>query len=109
MGSNRAAVRAGFALVVSGSVSRARVDTQHLWVWYGRAQVEGAALVDVMVAAGLMKSKSEARRMIKQGGVAINNQKTSDEAATLDASVVLDGKLMLLTAGKKNKMLVRVQ
>lgn len=71
--------------------------------------MEGAALVDVMVAAGLMKSKSEARRMIKQGGVAINNQKTSDEAATLDASVVLDGKLVLLAAGKKNKMLVRVQ
>jgi tyrosyl-tRNA synthetase len=94
-----------------------QVGTSRLWEratpntcgWYGRAQVEGAALVDVMVAAGLMKSKSEARRMIKQGGVAINNRKTSDEAATLDASVVLDGKLVLLTAGKKNKMLVRVQ
>ena len=84
-------------------------STLNKWGGYGRAQVEGAALVDVMVAAGLMKSKSEARRMIKQGGVAINNQKTSDEAATLDASVVLDGKLVLLAAGKKNKMLVRVQ
>lgn len=73
-----------------------------------RGEVEGAALVDVLVAAGLMQSKSEARRMIKAGGVAVNNQKTTDEGAVVDGGALLDAKLMLLTAGKKNKLLVRV-
>jgi tyrosyl-tRNA synthetase len=55
-----------------------------------------------------LQSKSEARRMIKAGGVAVNNQKTTDEGAVVDGGALLDAKLMLLTAGKKNKLLVRV-
>lgn len=35
----------------------------------------GCSVVDVMVAAGLQKSKGEARRMIQNGGARINNVK----------------------------------
>jgi hypothetical protein len=33
----------------------------------------------------------------------------SDELATVQASDLIEGKLLLLAAGKKNKMLVRVE
>ncbi|KAK9820078.1 hypothetical protein WJX72_005856 [[Myrmecia] bisecta] len=72
-------------------------------------QVVECPLADVMVAAGLQPSKGAARRMIKGGGVAVNNAKVSDEMHKLTAADLIEGRLLLLAAGKKNKMLVRVQ
>lgn len=72
------------------------------------SQLSGAALVDVMVSAGMLKSKGEVRRLIKGGGVYVNNAKVADEGRVLAADDLIDGKLLLLAAGKKNKMLVRV-
>jgi hypothetical protein len=39
------------------------------------SQLVGAPLTDVMVAAGMLKSKGEVRRLIKGGGVYMNNAK----------------------------------
>ncbi len=42
-------------------------------------EVSGVAtVVDVMVAAGIAKSKGEARRLIEQGGVSVDENKVSD-------------------------------
>jgi tyrosyl-tRNA synthetase len=42
-------------------------------------EVSGVAtVVDVMVAAGVAKSKGEARRLIEQGGVSVDETKVSD-------------------------------
>ena len=42
-------------------------------------EVENVSLViDVMVAAGVAKSKGEARRLIEQGGVSVDEQKVTD-------------------------------
>ncbi|HIU59068.1 MAG TPA: tyrosine--tRNA ligase [Candidatus Scatosoma pullistercoris] len=42
-------------------------------------EAEGAAtVVDAMVAAGIAKSKGEARRLIEQGGVSVNDDKVTD-------------------------------
>ena len=42
-------------------------------------EVSGVAtVVDVMVAAGIAKSKGEARRLIEQGGVSVDESKVSD-------------------------------
>ncbi|GAB4252338.1 MAG: tyrosine--tRNA ligase [Acidobacteriota bacterium] len=43
----------------------------------------GLPLVDVIVAAGLVGSKSEARRLIKQGGVTLDGERVGDPAAIL--------------------------
>lgn len=40
-------------------------------------------LVEVVVAAGLVPSKSEARRLIAQGGVYVNGERVTDHAAVL--------------------------
>lgn len=48
-------------------------------------------------------------RLIKGGGVYKNNCKATDEAAEVEVSDLIDGRLLLLAAGKKNKLLVRVE
>jgi tyrosyl-tRNA synthetase len=73
-----------------------------------RTALVGVPLVDVMVRAGLQKSKGEARRLIANGGAYVNDEKVSDSGRTIEATDLIEGRLLLLAAGKKNKMLVRV-
>lgn len=71
--------------------------------------VVGQPLADVMVAAGMQPSKAAGRRMIKGGGVRVNNVKISDEMHVVSDKDLIDGRMMLLAAGKKNKTLIRVE
>jgi len=73
-----------------------------------RDQVVGKTLADVAVAAGIQPSKGAARRLIKGGGFRVNNSKIDDEGAIIAEDDLIDGRLLLLAAGKKNKMVVRV-
>ncbi|KXZ43833.1 hypothetical protein GPECTOR_79g112 [Gonium pectorale] len=73
-----------------------------------RGSVAGATLADVMAAVKLQPSKSAARKLIKGGGVYLNNQKVTEELYVVQPGDLIDGRLMLLAAGKKNKMLLRV-
>lgn len=66
-------------------------------------------IIDVLVAATLLSSKGEARRLLKNGGVYLNNLKVEDENFTLSEADLLGGRLVLLAAGKKTKMLVKVR
>lgn len=47
--------------------------------------------------------------MIRNGGVRINNQKVQDEMLKLTAGDLIDDRLILLAAGKKNKLLLTVK
>ena len=73
-----------------------------------RGEVVGSKLIDLLVLAGLQPSKGEARRLVRNGGVYLNNQKITDENASIAAEQLIDGRLLLLAAGKKNKTLVRI-
>jgi tyrosyl-tRNA synthetase len=74
-----------------------------------RESVEGRLLTDVIVAAKLLPSKGEARRMAKNGGLYLNNTKVADDARVVAADDLIDGRLALLAAGKKNKLLLRIE
>ena len=52
-------------------------------------------IVDAMVAAGVAKSKGEARRLIEQGGVSV------DEDKVTDANAPVPSKEFVLHKGKK--------
>lgn len=78
-------------------------------VTLSRDEVVDTGIVTVMVSSGLQKSKGEARRLIKGGGAYLNNQKVTDEQLFLSEDDLIGGRLMLLAAGKKNKLLVRVE
>ncbi len=45
---------------------------------------------------------------LQGGGVRLNNQKVSDEQQLLSEGDFIDGRLALIAAGKKNKMLLRI-
>lgn len=72
-------------------------------------EVVGIKLVDLVVKSGLQTSKSEARRLIRNGGVYLNNEKIVDENFALEQKDLVEGRLLLLATGKKNKMLIRIE
>ena len=60
----------------------------------------GIGALDLFVEAGLASSKSEARRLVQQGGAMVNGNKVDDEKQTFGTADLVDG-AMLLRAGKK--------
>lgn len=65
-------------------------------------------LIDLIVKIGLQSSKGDARRLIRNGGVYVNNEQVQDENYTLIRSHLIDNRLLLLAVGKKNKVLIRI-
>jgi len=63
-------------------------------------EVEGKQLVDICVNAELFESKSEARRMISQGGLSLNGIKVDDPAKIIVRRDIINGSLDL-KKGKK--------
>ena len=63
----------------------------------------GADLTDVLVAAGMAGSRSEARRLVRQGGVRVDGSVISDELLRL-----APGSAVELRAGKRHAARVRV-
>lgn len=65
---------------------------------------EGLPVADAFVASGIVKSKGEARRAIKDGGAYVNNVKVADQEQALTSDDVLSteaGGVVLLRRGKK--------
>lgn len=65
-----------------------------------------ASLADLLVSAGLAASKGEARRLVAQNGVRLNDAPVSDAALSVTAEDLRDGAAKL-SAGKKKHVLVR--
>ncbi|CAN6304890.1 unnamed protein product [Urochloa humidicola] len=71
-------------------------------------QVLKSPLIDLAVSTGLLASKSAVKRLIKQGGLYLNNIRIDSEDKLVEEGDIVDGKVLLLSAGKKNKMVVRI-
>ncbi len=88
-----AAARAAFghggdaAEIPSVRIPRARLDA-------------GIGVLELFVDAGLAASRSEARRLVQQGGASVNDAKVSDESASFGTVSLVGGELFL-RAGKK--------
>lgn len=63
-------------------------------------------LVDLLVQTELAASKAEARRLISQGGVRVNNERVGDALAELDATATKEA---LLQVGKLKFLKVRFE
>jgi tyrosyl-tRNA synthetase len=72
-----------------------------------RTQVQGAPVVDVVVTAGLCRSKGEARRLIENGGLYVNNVRVAAPDAVLRPEQIVDGRVVVLRSGKRSFHLVR--
>ena len=67
----------------------------------------GWSLLDAVVATGLAKSKGDARRLVAQGGLSVNNVIATDAGAILNTADLIAGSSIVLRGGKKNYRLIR--
>jgi tyrosyl-tRNA synthetase len=67
----------------------------------------GLPIVDALVAAGLAKSKGDARRTTQQGGAYVNNRRVESVDARLTPADLASETVMVLRSGKKNYALLR--
>jgi len=70
--------------------------------------LDGMPLVDMLAAVKLAASKSDATRLLKSGGVYVNNVRATDERARLTVADAIGGELILLRKGRRDQHLVRV-
>ncbi|MCM2275550.1 MAG: tyrosine--tRNA ligase [Candidatus Didemnitutus sp.] len=77
---------------------------------FERAKLDGAgaAIIDLVVQAGLEPSKGAARKSLEAGGVYLNNVRV-DLARTVTAADLLFGKYLLLRKGKKSYAVLTAQ
>jgi tyrosyl-tRNA synthetase len=68
-----------------------------------------AALPDLLMAASLSPSKSQARKDVEAGGVYVNNIRATDAKLVLGPEHLLFGTYVLLRKGKRNYALLRFQ
>lgn len=71
-------------------------------------EIVGEKFIDVATKAGLVTSKSEATRLIKNGGAYLNNEKVEDPVFRFEESHLIEGKYALISAGKKKKILLNI-
>lgn len=74
----------------------------------GKSKI-GDNLVDMLIATGLEKGRSAARRTIESGGVYLNNEKIVDEDYTLNDKDILAGDIVLIRKGKRNLAVVKLE
>ena len=60
----------------------------------------GIGITDLLIACNLCASKGEAKRLIQQGGVAVNDQKITDPFAVIGADAFAEG-FAMIKKGKK--------
>jgi tyrosyl-tRNA synthetase len=70
----------------------------------GEAQM---LVIDVVVKLGMAASKSEARRLIEQGGVKLNDQPVQSVTATVSSADLDEGGNARLAVGKKRHGLIK--
>ena len=68
--------------------------------------VLGEKIVDVLVRGGVFPSKGEARRLIQQGGITLNDVRISDEHYILGVSDFSEGKALVKKGKKKHYQIV---
>ncbi|MCB2359507.1 tyrosine--tRNA ligase [Clostridium estertheticum] len=66
----------------------------------------GAGLMDILVYTKVLPSKAEARRLIEQGGLTINDMRIEDKNATLVDTDFKDGKVLIKKGKKKYYSLI---
>ena len=66
------------------------------------------SVLDLLVESGLSESRSQARRVLGEGGAYVNNVRVGDPAAVPDRSDLLAGRWLLLRRGKRHLAVAEV-
>ena len=65
--------------------------------------------IDLISATGIVKSKSDARRIVKEGGAYLNNEKITSEEFKPSEINLIHGKFLILRKGKRDLAAVVVK
>lgn len=68
----------------------------------------GIDIISFLAETNIFPSKGEARKMLQNGGISINRKKADSLQLTVDSSLLLHKKYLLVQKGKKNYYLVKV-
>lgn len=69
---------------------------------------DGIMVMDLLVEAEACSSKGEARRLIDNGGISINNLRCDDSRMMITTDHFIDGQFLIIRRGKKNYHLIRL-
>jgi tyrosyl-tRNA synthetase len=69
-------------------------------------EIVGQDVIDLLLASGLVTSKGEARRLIGQRGVSVNDDAPLGESRELGAEDLLHGRYVMLRKGKRQRHLL---
>lgn len=72
------------------------------------SEVIGKTYAELAVLSGLLPSKGEANRLLKNGGGYLNNDKVEDPTYPTSKEDLIDGVFLLIGAGKKKKVLIHI-
>jgi tyrosyl-tRNA synthetase len=72
------------------------------------AFASGIAATELAVTAGVASSKGEAARLIKQGGLSINDRKLTDERGVITLEDAFGGQLYVIRKGRRQTHVVRI-
>jgi len=70
---------------------------------------EGILLVQLLATVKLAASRSEATRLIRSGGIYVNNVRAADEKALVSAADAIGGQVIVLRKGRREQHVVRVR
>jgi tyrosyl-tRNA synthetase len=69
---------------------------------------EGWPIVELLSSAGVASSKSDAARLIRGGGIYVNDRRVTDEKLRLRPDEAIEGEVFVVRKGKKDNYLVRI-
>ena len=101
-GGSLADAKADDVLEVFADVPSTEIDA-------ARFAAPGLAISEVMALTGLASSKGEAARLIKGGGVYVNDGRVGDERGRLTIEQAIDGRLFVLRKGQRSRHVVRIR
>ena len=104
------------AVLFGGSLAGASVDdiltifddVPSVTVKVGPLEV-GMPASELVVKAGLAASKAEAGRLIKQGGLYVNDRRFSDERGQVTIADAIGGSVIVLRKGQRERRIVKIQ
>jgi tyrosyl-tRNA synthetase len=65
-------------------------------------------VVELLASAGVTSSRGEATRLIRGGGIYVNDRRITDEKEQLRADQAIEGEVFVVRKGKKDNFLIRI-
>jgi len=69
----------------------------------------GIGAAELAVTSGLAASKGEAARLIKQGGLYLNDRRLTDERGQVTMADTVERSIIVLRKGQRERRLVKIQ